>query len=226
MKKFTIIWDFDGTILPVDPHDSEQSLLIYLLNESRETLPLFKRVTVRAIIYADMKEWLRNSFKKLYLRFLKGVKVEILDHVAECLAEKIPEADRQTLLRLKEDGHKMMVLSCGTADLSERVLKQAGLDGCFEMIEGNRFQIEKDHIIGMDLRVPDPEDKVKLTIAQGISPKKTVVIGDGYTDLPLLDWAGIPVIIDRKGEKKNRYASKDYHFISSIPEILQIIERE
>ena len=226
MKKYTIIWDFDGTIFPREPYDSEQSLLIHRLIQSKESISLFKRVLVRAIIYADMKERLRKTFKKLYIWFLKGTKIEALDIVAGLLAKKISEADRQTLLRLKEDGHNMMVISCGTADLSERILKIAGLDNCFSIIEGNRFQIDNDQITGMDSHVPNPEDKLKLIGSQGICPEESIAIGDGYTDFPLLDWAGIPVLIDRTGEKKERYAKKNYHYISSIPEIVEMIEKD
>jgi phosphoserine phosphatase len=223
MKRYTIIWDFDGTILPPEPYDSEQSLLIHKLNQSGEGISLFKRVVARTIIYADTKEWFRKSFKKLYIRFLIGTPIESLDYVAELLAEKISELDRQTFLRLKEDGHDMMLLSCGTADLSERVLKIAGLDNCFSMVEGNRFQIENDRITGMDFHIPNPEDKLKLINAQGIWPENSIVIGDGYTDRPLLDWAGIPVVIDRTGKKKAQYAKKNYHAISSIPEIVELL---
>ena len=220
MKRYTIIWDFDGTLFPREPYDSEQSLLIHRLIQSKDNISLLKRVLVRAIIYADMKERLRKTFKKLYLWFLKGTKTEALDLVTGLLAKKISEADRQTLLRLKEDGHNMMVISCGTVDLSERILKIAGLDNCFSIIEGNRFQIDNDQITGMDSHIPNPEDKLKLITSQGICPEEAIAIGDGYTDFPLLDWAGVPVLIDRTGEKKDRYAKKNYHYIYFLKEIL------
>jgi len=41
-----------------------------------------------------------------------------------------------------------------------------------------------------------------------------------------LSWAGIPVLIDRTGKKKAQYAKKNYHVISSIPEIVEMIEKE
>ena len=65
MKRYTIIWDFDGTILPPKPYDSEQLLLIHKLDQSREGIPFFMHVIGRAIIYADMKERFRRTFKKL-----------------------------------------------------------------------------------------------------------------------------------------------------------------
>ena len=94
------------------------------------------------------------------------------------------------------------------------------------MISGNRFKFEKDQIVGMDFDILNPMDKIKEMNDRGILPEKSIVIGDGYTDLPLLDWAGIPVMIDRTGEKREKYARKDYHFISSIPEIFDVINRD
>jgi phosphoserine phosphatase len=111
----------------------------------------------------------------------------------------------------------MMVLSCGTVDLSERVLKFAGLSDCFNRIAGNRFRFDADRIVGMQLRLPNPEDKLAMIKKLNLSADHTIVIGDGYTDLPLLNWASIPVIIDRSGKKKKQFTSHHFYFISSIP---------
>jgi phosphoserine phosphatase len=78
----------------------------------------------------------------------------------------------------------------------------------------------------MEFHSLNPEDKLQIMNARGIPPEHSVVIGDGYTDLPLLDWARIPILIDRTREKKNKYAKKDYHFISSIPEIVEMINKD
>ena len=226
MKRYTIIWDFDGTILSPEPYDSEQFLLLHKLNRSRKEVPFFMYFIGRAIIYADMKERFRRTFKRLYLSLLMGTHTKMLDSVAELLAKKISEADRQALLYLKESSHTMMILSCGTVDLSERILKIRGLDTCFSMIKGNRFQIENDKIIGMDFHIQNPEDKLKLIHAQHVQPEDSIVIGDGYTDRPLLNWAGIPVLIDRIGKKGTRYAKKGCYVIVSIPEIVEMIEKK
>jgi len=79
--------------------------------------------------------------------------------------------------------------------------------------------------VGMDMFVPTPEDKLKVISAQGVFPEQSVVVGDGYTDLPLLDRAGLPVMIDRTGEKKDQFANKGYSFIYSICEIMELIEK-
>lgn len=224
MKKFTIIWDFDGTILPLEPFDSEQTLLIHCMNQPEEPFGWFKKGFTKAIIYADQREWLRKSFKKSYIQLLKDTPSSTLNKVCRNLAEKISTADRNCLWKLKNAGYDMMVLSCGTADLSERVLTFAGLFDCFSRIEGNRFQFDTDRIVGMQLRLPNPEDKLTMVNKLNLSPERTIVVGDGYTDLPLLKWTSIPVMIDRTGKKTKRFTSNNFYFITSIPEIMNIIQ--
>jgi phosphoserine phosphatase len=223
MKRFTIVWDFDGTILPHDPYDSEQSLLMHVMNQTQKPLGWLKKRYANAIIYADRRERLRRTFKMSYIRLLKGTPAAELDDVCRGLAEKISTADRNVLYKLKENGYDMMVLSCGTADLSERVLKIAGLLNCFSLIEGNRFQFDEDRINGMELRLPDPKGKLHMMQKLNLSPVSTMVVGDGYTDLPLLDWSALPVLIDRSGKKKKYFSDRNFYFISSIPEIVNII---
>ena len=225
MKTLTIVWDFDGTILPLEPFDSEQSLLIHAMNQTPKAFGWFKRIYAKAIIYADQRERLRKTFKISYTRMLKGTSSAALDQVCRVLADQITTADRNVFLKLKRDGHDMMVLSCGTADLGERVLKFAGLLNCFSLIEGNRFQFAGDRIRGMELRLPNPTDKLRMMHRLDLSPDLTMVVGDGYTDLPLLDWSTMPVLLDRSGRKKKIFSDRHFYFISSIPELTNIIEK-
>ena len=67
MKAFPIIWDFDGTILPLAPLDSEQSLLIHRVSQAQKSFGWFKKGYARAVIYADRREWFRKTFKKNYI---------------------------------------------------------------------------------------------------------------------------------------------------------------
>lgn len=225
MKPFTVIWDFDGTILPLAPFDSEQSLLLHRMSQRENPFGRFKKGYARAVIYADRRQWFRKTFKKNYIRFLRGTPSSALDAVCRQLADKISPADRRILRKLKGDGHEMMVISCGTADLSERILRFAGLVDCFALIEGNRFKVVEGQIDGMHLGLADPEDKLELVRRLNLSPQQTIVVGDGYTDLPLLKWSAIPVMINRSGRKKKELASHNFYFIKSIPEIMDVIEQ-
>ena len=223
MPDYSIIWDFDGTLLPNDPHDSEQSLMLFKLNETGANIPVVVHAIAHIMIYADRKECLRRMFKRFYVWFMQGTPINTLDKVSERLAAKISTADRQTIIALKKQGYRMMVLSCGTADLGERVLKMAGLADCFDAIEGNRFTFENNCITGMNYGMDNPEDKRTFLQKNEISPENTTAVGDGYTDIPMLDWAGTAIVLDRNGRKKTQFRNKKYHLISSIPELLELV---
>jgi phosphoserine phosphatase len=195
------------------------------MNQPEKGFGFLKKAYVKAIIYADQHERMRRVFKKSYIRLLKGTPSKVLDEVCRDLAENISTGDRKVFCKLKADGYDMMILSCGTADLSERVLTFAGLFDCFSGIEGNRFQFEADRIAAMQLRLANPEDKLSMVKKLNLSPDRTMVVGDGYTDLPLLNWSSIPVIMDRSGKKKKQFTSHNFYFISSIPEVMNIIEK-
>lgn len=223
-KPYTIVWDFDGTLLPNDPYDSEQSLMMHKLYHAGQKVPFWIHALARGLIYADQKEHLRKVFKKFYIRFMTGTSIYILDPVCRRLAAKISEADRYAVMHLAKQGHPMIVLSCGTADLSAGTLQKAGLDSCFETVAGNRFATENGRINGMTLHIPNPEDKVRYLVNRQIEPGGCVAVGDGYTDIPLLDWAKISVLVDRTGRKQIKYAHKNYCFVKSLPEILDLLE--
>ena len=74
-----IIWDFDGTLLPSDPYDSEQTLMLHRLHETGEKTPFFIRALALTLLYADQKEHLRKVFKKFYIRFMTGAAMDKLN---------------------------------------------------------------------------------------------------------------------------------------------------
>ena len=224
MKPSMIIWDFDGTLLPNEPHDSEQTLMLYKLRETGEKIPFFVRALALTLLYADQKEHLRKVFKRFYIRFMTGTSMNILDPVCTRLAANISEADRQAIMQLANQGYRMIVLSCGTANLCKNTLQKAGLAECFESIAGNRFESDNGKISAMTLRIPNPQDKVRYLVEQKIEPGRCMAVGDGYTDIPMLDWAKIPVLVDRTGRKQSKYAAKNYHFVRSLPEILDVMQ--
>ena len=224
MKTTAIIWDFDGTLLPLSPYDSEQTMVLYKLDETTPRPPFIVRAIARLLIGADRRQMLRKTFKRFYILLMKGTPVAVMDHIGQRLSDRIPTQDRQAIVHLRAKNYRMMVLSCGTADLSERTLTCAGMGGCFESIAGNRFNISRGLINGMTLHVPNPVDKVMWLERKGISADETIAVGDGYTDLPLLDWAKTAVLVDRTGRKRAKYQHKNYRFISSPSEILDVLD--
>jgi phosphoserine phosphatase len=117
-----------------------------------------------------------------------------------------------------------MIISCGTLDLIERILEIAGIKSCFKHIEGNRFLSANDRIIGIQNRIIHPTDKLKPLKGQDLDADRVIAVGDGYTDLPLLDWAHFPVLMDRSQTKSRLPAERRYSKIASISDLVEWIE--
>jgi phosphoserine phosphatase len=223
-KKNTIIWDFDGTLLPIDPYDSEQSLLAYQMRQATDKFPFHRKIAARSIIYADKKEWLPGKyFKWPYARLLKGTPVHALDRVAEGLAQKISSIDRSSIRELAGCGYDMLVVSCGTADLSQRVLEFAGIAHNFSHILANQFTFKNNCIDGMRYSILTPEDKLAALKTRHIRPETCIAVGDGYTDIPLLDRAACPILMDRTGGKQRLAKARGYHTVALIPELIPLL---
>ena len=101
MKTTTIIWDFDGTLLPLSPYDSEQTMLLHKLDEitPRPSLPV--RAVARLMIAADRRQMLRKTFKRFYIRLMRGTPAAVMDQIGRRLSDRIPNQDRQTIMRLR-----------------------------------------------------------------------------------------------------------------------------
>ncbi len=225
---FPVIWDFDGTLLPSTPHDSEQALILALAAGGAGTRPLVKRLATPLLVEADRRQWFctdrrRRIYLKAYAWLLEGTPAAFLDTLARDLARRISTADRRALARLRRAGHPMAVVSCGTADLSERILRLAGVDTCFEWVAGNRLRFHSGAVAGMQIRLLDAGSKVRCVARRGIDLGRSAVVGDGYTDLPLLERAGIPIMMDPDGAKRPLFDSRGYHFSRSVAEAAEIL---
>jgi phosphoserine phosphatase len=225
LKDWNIIWDYDGTILPFMPYDSEQFLLDYLVKSSLPGVSLFKKIISRGTIFADRRELLGHSFKKYYNWILKDLDASVLENVNRSIADLIPDSHIETFAYFHDKGMTMSIISCGTADLCIPPLRHKNAAGFFSKIISNLFTYEKNRISGMDFHVLKGEDKVKHAIELGYDPQKTIAVGDGYTDIPLLDWCSFPVLLDTEGRKQKKLSGKKYNFISAIPELRKLINK-
>ncbi len=196
-KRFTIVWDFDGTLLPLAPWDSEQELL--LARAAGFPRASWRRLYGRLAVEADRRGWLLSSFKRRYLALMRGTPRGFLDQVAARLARRIAAPDREAVRLLHERGHRQLVASCGTADMSERILALGDLRLCFEAVFGNRFVYQQERIAGMRLEVPSGRAKLEIVKSLGVAPEEAVAVGDGATDRPLWKWSAVPVLVGRGG---------------------------
>ena len=222
MTPHTIIWDFDGTLYPLCPLDSEQALLRMRRVQLQKGAYRFRGLWIEMLIYGDQHQWFRNRnsrkvYRMLYDCALKGMPAFFLDCVVKDIAALISVDDRKALHAMHDSGLRMLVISCGTQELCEKVLEKAGLRDCFEIIRANPLKLESGSIVGGVPRLVSAEDKLSLAKELlGRDPKGVAAVGDGYTDIPLLDWVQWPVMMDPDLSNRQKYASKPYRFIPSI----------
>lgn len=207
------VWDFDGTLIPFD---SEQYLL--------ETLPLdsVRALGARLFVFADRRGWDPGMLKRLYAWCLAGTRPSTIDEVCIQLATHIGEADRMGLSALAKRGLKMGILSCGTADLSRGTLRAAGLEQAFSHVEANPFVWRDDRIAGIERRIYLPETKIETAARHGVAWEQVIAVGDGLTDLPLLDRSGLPILI-ASGPRAARYAGSGYRLVPGLTEAIALI---
>ena len=229
MTPHTIIWDFDGTLYPLLPYDSEQTLLRLHQMQLKKGPYLFRGFLTGGLIYGDLHQWFksRNS-RKLYSRLygwsLRGTPVPLLDRAAEEIAALISTEDRNALHGLHRSGFRMLVISCGTLDLSEKVLQKAGVRDCFETVKANPLILKADKINGIEHRLVTADDKLSMAKElTGGSPRGVVAVGDGYTDIPLLDWVQCPVLVDPNQPRSSKYAGRPYYFVDSVSALPSIL---
>ena len=127
------------------------------------------------------------------------------------------------LQTLKGRGHRLLVASCGTADLSERILAACGVLSCFERVLSNRFVFRDGLVAGLRLEVPTGTRKRELVESLGVDPAVAVTVGDGATDLPLWEWSGVPVVVDRGGARHARFGRGSYRVVASTAGVLEIV---
>jgi len=215
-----IIWDFDGTMLPFD---TEQALLRSLWRQPQRKVGIAKALLGRLLAWADERNYLEGPFKRLYAFCLRGLPVTELDAVAEEIARHITPADRLAIRALASAGKRMVVVSCGTGDLSQRVLQHAGVLDCFAALEANWFTFWQSRIEGIDLHIHLPSDKLAAVARLGIALAEAVAIGDGVTDIPLLDRAACGILVDRSGEKATWAIARGYRVVRSLGEIVTLL---
>jgi phosphoserine phosphatase len=208
-----VLWDFDGTLIPFD---SEQFLL--------DSLPLagLRALGARLFVYADRHGWDPAMLKVLYGWCLRQVSLTALEDICARIGTSIPEAERSALRALATRGVDMQVLSCGTADLSRGVLRAAGLADCFSRVLANPLIARDGRIAGIERRIFLPETKVDLVAQYGIPWEQIIAVGDGITDLPLLDRVGLPILI-AMGKRAARFAGRGYRIVPSLAEAIALI---
>ncbi len=128
---------------------------------------------------------------------LKGMPVEILEDVAECV--ELNEGADRLIRALRHFGYRTAIISGGFQYMGERLQNRLGIDYVF----ANELVVENGRMTGeVAGEIVDAERKAELlkniAASEGMLLEQTIAIGDGANDLPMLSAAGLGVAYHAK----------------------------
>ena len=194
MNRKVVFFDFDGTLYPFAPIDSED-LLICLGAETKEEKAYAEDLRIRDEKGLVSPQELTDAEQRLII----GRKETILDEDALFISNGAGERFLEPLRQLKEAGMSLYVITCGIAEIAERFLKLQKVEDIFDGVYGKHLRIKDDIITDIDYsEIGNSEDKKSKAceIMNKFPGWKSVAVGDGVTDLPVFSMADRAVFID------------------------------
>jgi len=187
-----VIFDYDGVL-----NDS--------LDVIREMYNEFHRRGIIKISFKDNHEFsnffvgdphenLKNAGAKLTPKLIKECD-DLVKELIPGLDEKAGfyEGADNLLLKLKDDGYKLAIVSNGEKGTIISKLKKYGVDSTIDMVLGY-WDVSKPK--------PDPEGILKCLEELKVKPEEALYIGDMETDIVAAKAAGISIIATTYGYLK------------------------
>lgn len=191
-KDALIIFDFDGTLYPIDPYDSEQALLLAMAQDNN----LWFRLCAHRLVRQDQKgQLVGRAFHHRYASLLRHADKTLVERIGRRLANHLKSEDRAALLNLAEHAD-LGILSCGTENIIEAFLQEAGLFEHFSFIRAKRLYWDAHGRASMEVNIDGPEAKAAATNALHSTYSTIIAVGDGPTDLPMLKTADLGLIMN------------------------------
>lgn len=214
LKDFALIaFDMDSTLINMETVDEIAAAV-------------GKKAEVTAITEAAMRGEIPDYKESLRQRvaLLKGVPFSVLDNMRKHMrfntgAEKLVQAAQQA-------GLKTMVISGGFTVFTDELQRRLKLD----FTRSNVLEVDDGKLTGRMVDQPwgdicDGEEKKRTLLATcarlGISPQKTIAMGDGSNDLAMMSVAGLSVAYH--GKPKVRAQAKVAINEGGLDRLLEVV---
>jgi len=204
-KKYLIAFDFDGTLYPLHPYDSEQRLVLTTA-KSRGHL---NRVRAKRMVQKDHEGKMGlGEFNRRYHDMLGSCTPALIEEVASDLYALV-ESKQYSLLKILSEKADLAILSCGTENIIHAFLSKHAIEQYFFLVSGKSLHFNETTKPSIKCTIGSPEEKRSVFSELKEKYVYAIAVGDGPTDIPMLKEADLGLIIDWGG-KEAKYPFETY----------------
>ena len=223
-KKFTILFDLDGTLVDTAPdlmraHNHVMKLFGYPTKSTNEIRNLVGQgagaMLGRSIWGQAKKEFSKIEDEKIKNKMVK----EFVDFYGKNIVNEstLINGVKEFLIWAKKKNISMAVCTNKQEHLSVDLLKKIGIYDFFEYVAGHDT---------FDYCKPDPRHLTSVLEILDGDIKKSIMIGDSETDANAAKSAGIPIILLEDGyTEKNTSEIYHNHLIKDFINIEKIVSK-
>lgn len=141
-----------------------------------------------------------GEFNRRYHEMLGGCTPS---HVQQVASDLVSLVDREQFVLLKSLAQKadLAILSCGTENIIHTFLTLLEIDHHFFQVSGKSLHFENAGKPSISVTIGSPQEKRSAFAELKSNYTHTIAVGDGPTDIPMLEEADLGLIIDWNGEE-------------------------
>ncbi len=222
MKKKTLVaFDFDGTLYPLLPYDSEQRLIL----STAKGRGHLNRIRAKRMVLKDNQGKMGlGEFNRRYHDLLGGCTPSQIDEVASDLFDLV-DPNQFVLLKELAERADLAILSCGTENIIHAFLALHKIDHHFFQVSGKSLHFTTGKKPDIVCTIGSPEEK-RAAFAELKKPyAHSIAVGDGPTDIPMLEEADLGLIIDWNGEGARYPFETFFDLHSALQRCLSYLEK-